>query len=277
VSKQILFTDLDGTLLDLDTYSFEASAPAVAKLQNEGIPVIFCSSKTKAEQEQLRSQLSVKDPFISENGSAIFIPTGYFKTVEITHERIGDYLVIKLGQSDDLILSTIAEYRSKFPFSYWGYQDLTLSEICEITGLNELAAQKAMDRDFSETLIKGNFDAIEFHHFKLAMELRGIGCVQGSKFVTIMGKYADKGRAVKLLQQLYATNWGNEVTSIGIGDSNNDLPMLEAVDRPFLVKKPSGKWHSTDLPQVTHIDGVGAKGWYKVVEEHLISTATAKL
>lgn len=277
MSSQVVFTDLDGTLLDLETYSFQASAPAVKQLQNEGTPVIFCSSKTRVEQEQLRSALGVKDPFIVENGSAIFIPSGYFKNVDIPHEQINGYQVIKLGQSADIIVSTIEEYRSKFPFSYWGYQDLSLPEISEITSLTQQDATKASTRDFSETLIKGNFEAVEFHHFCLAMELRGIACIHGSKFVTVMGKFADKGKAVKLLNQLYETNWGTKATSIGIGDSGNDLPMLEAVDRPYLVQKPSGEWHPTDLSSITKIDGIASEGWAKVVKELLTDTVAAKL
>ena len=130
-----------------------------------------------------------------------------------------------------------------------------------------------MDREFSETLIKGNFEAIEFHHFRLAMDLQGISCISGSKFVTIMGKYANKGKAVILLRQLYENNRGSTVTTIGIGDSGNDLPMLEAVDQAYLVKKPSGKWHPCSTPGLIRIEGVAAHGWHQVVESHLLNAA----
>jgi HAD superfamily hydrolase (TIGR01484 family) len=76
--KTIIYTDLDGTLLDEKSYSFLDAAPALRAAQAKGIPVIFCSSKTSAEIARIRQQLEVRDPFIVENGAAIFTPTGYF-------------------------------------------------------------------------------------------------------------------------------------------------------------------------------------------------------
>jgi predicted mannosyl-3-phosphoglycerate phosphatase (HAD superfamily) len=78
MSHPVIFTDIDGTLLELETYSYAASADAVARLVQAGVPVVLCSSKTRAEQEPLRHALNIADPFIVENGSAIIAPPGYF-------------------------------------------------------------------------------------------------------------------------------------------------------------------------------------------------------
>ncbi|MEM8894151.1 MAG: HAD-IIB family hydrolase [Bacteroidota bacterium] len=271
MSRKLLFTDLDGTLLELDSYSPELSIPAIRKLQQHQIPVIFCSSKTKAEQLELRAELGIKDPFIVENGSAIFIPHGYFNEVLVDHVVKEDYVVVELGKSADDILSTIQEYRSKFPLDLMGYEDLSLPEIMEITGLDQDGAREASTRDYSETFIKGNFEDVDFHHFCLAMDLRGMACVRGSKYVTIMGKYADKGKAVKILSELFAVNWKSKVSTAAVGDSGNDQPMLEAVDQPFLVKKPSNQWHEMEVNSLQQVDGVGPIGWQIVVDDYLLS------
>ncbi len=271
MSRQILFTDLDGTLLDLDTYSPEQSLPAIKRLQEQEIPIIFCSSKTRAEQIDLRNELEINDPFIVENGSAIFIPKGYFRSIPMDYCLKEDHIVIELGKSASDILDTIREYRSKFPLDCMGYEDLSLPEIMQITGLDELGAQEASSRDYSETFIKGNFDNIDFHHFSLAMELRGLACVRGSKYVTIMGKYADKGKAVSVLRELFEANWGTKVITAAVGDSGNDIPMLAAVEQPFLVKKPSGLWHEMKVDNLLRIDSIGPIGWDKVAIEHLLA------
>ncbi|MDP2876998.1 MAG: HAD-IIB family hydrolase, partial [Holophaga sp.] len=67
-SFQILFTDLDGTLLDESTYAFEPALPAIRALQERGIPIVFCTSKTFAETVALQEVLGITDPFIVENG-----------------------------------------------------------------------------------------------------------------------------------------------------------------------------------------------------------------
>ncbi len=97
--KAVVFTDLDGTLLDRATYSYAAALPAVKLLLSRKIPIVFCSAKTRAEQEVYRSRLNIPDPFIVENGGAIFIPRGYFP-FDFEHDLdLDEYLVIELGTS----------------------------------------------------------------------------------------------------------------------------------------------------------------------------------
>ena len=70
----IVFTDLDGTLLDHDTYSWQEAAPALEALRIKGVPLILCSSKTRAEMLVLWQELGLSHPFITENGGGIFAP-----------------------------------------------------------------------------------------------------------------------------------------------------------------------------------------------------------
>jgi mannosyl-3-phosphoglycerate phosphatase len=58
------------------------------------------------------------------------------------------------------------------------------------------------------------------------------------------------------------------VRSIGIGDSQNDLPILEAVDFPVLVQKPGGEYDSAvHVPHLFLAPGVGPAGWRAAVVE----------
>ena len=49
--KNIIFTDLDGTFLNHDNYSFQESQEALEKIEQQRIPLIFTTSKTKIEVE----------------------------------------------------------------------------------------------------------------------------------------------------------------------------------------------------------------------------------
>jgi mannosyl-3-phosphoglycerate phosphatase len=75
VVRTIVFSDLDGTLLD-ENYSFEVAQPVIARLKALKVPIVLCSSKTRMEIEYFRTKMEINDPFISENGAAIFVPTG---------------------------------------------------------------------------------------------------------------------------------------------------------------------------------------------------------
>ena len=50
----IIFTDLDGTLLDF-RYSYKEAVPALNLIRKKNIPLIICSSKTRAEIEKCRN------------------------------------------------------------------------------------------------------------------------------------------------------------------------------------------------------------------------------
>ena len=67
----VVFSDLDGTLLDHYTYSFEDARPALGRLRAAGVPLVLCTSKTRAEIAPLRDALRNTHPFISENGGAV--------------------------------------------------------------------------------------------------------------------------------------------------------------------------------------------------------------
>jgi mannosyl-3-phosphoglycerate phosphatase len=267
--KWIIYTDLDGTLLDFNTYSFEVTQSTVEQLNEMDIPVVFCSSKTRVEQEVYHSAMHLHVPFIVENGSAILVPDGYFDfelgTLETLQDfrvsQIENYTAIVLGKSFQEIRRTIEIAREVAGIQPKGYAELALEEIVPLTGLTAKAAQRAASRDYSETLLKGVEEASdEWQQFLKVLDHHDLQCVSGGKFYTVMGKGSDKGKAVQILNQLFRKQHG-EIKTVGLGDSVNDLPLLGEVDIPFLVQKPSGDWQSIDNPNIQKIDAVGPHGW----------------
>jgi mannosyl-3-phosphoglycerate phosphatase len=86
-----------------------------------------------------------------------------------------------------------------------------------------------------------------------------------------MGAQSDKGTAVTRLTRLFYQQFG-PVETIGLGDSANDAPLLAAVDRPYLLQKPDGRWQSlpdTMRDKVAHVAAVGPAGWRQVILSEL--------
>ena len=267
----IIYTDLDGTLLDFTDYSFTVAQPAVKALQEKSVPLIFCSSKTRVEQEHYRDALAIHAPFIVENGSAILIPKNYFSfdlPDVLKEQRVEEgekYWQVILGADRAYILSEIEKARRSSEIDLWGYADLPLQEIMEITHLNEEFASRAATRDFSETLLKGDKTSEAFLKFTSILQENGLVCISGGKFHTVMGERSDKGAAVRVLSDLFRREFG-EIRTVGLGDSANDLPLLDAVDVPFLVQKPGGGWFKTKNERIIKVASVGPEGWVKAVQ-----------
>lgn len=260
--KKLVFTDLDGTLLDLKSYSFMQSINAIEKLKSAEVPIVFCSSKTKNEQEFYRESLGIRDPFIVENGSAIYIPKGYFKKpIPYNTYVTGGYEVICLGKSVDNIRRLLLEKRAQLGLNFMMYEDLPPEEISMITGLDLKSARRAMARDYSETILRGSLS----ENFYSEIDAKGFRSIPGSKFETVISKQANKGKAVEILIELYKSELG-ELETYAMGDSQNDAEMLAAVDNPFLVQRPNGEWAELADVAVQGITGIGPQGWTRVVD-----------
>jgi mannosyl-3-phosphoglycerate phosphatase len=262
--KLVVFSDLDGTLLDRNTYSYAPAMPALELLRQRRIPIVFCSSKTRAEQETYRRELSIDDPFIVENGGAIFVAKGYF-SFSFEHHKVTDkYSVIELGIPYQEVRAVLERIRSKLGFSFIGFGDMSPEEVSRETGLDLEAARRAKKREYDETLkLEGSPEEVE--RVLKAIREAGLNYAPGGRYYDVMGPN-DKGKAAKILIELYRKKLG-QVETIGIGDSLNDLPMLFVVDIPFLVQRADGSWENIDLPRLHKVQGKGPVGWAKTIKE----------
>ncbi len=139
----LIFTDLDGTLLDPQSYSFEEALPALERVRQRKIPLILCSSKTRAELELYQRELNVGDPFISENGGAVFIPPGYFPQASEELKEEDKYLVLEFGVPYETIRERLSEVFGKLNIKPIGFGDLEAEEISSLLNLSDAEANLA--------------------------------------------------------------------------------------------------------------------------------------
>lgn len=198
----IIYTDLDGTLLDFATYDWARSATAVATALAQGVPLVFCSSKTRAEQTYYRATLGISDPFIVENGSAIFVPLATFDFPFAWQRQADEFRVIELGQRAAAIRAALHAIRRRTGLVFQGFSDLSLAGMCAVTGLDPAAAQRARDREYSETIVTP-LSAAALTTLQTELAAYGLTLASGGKFHTVTSQRSDKGTAVALLTDLY--------------------------------------------------------------------------
>lgn len=249
--KIIIFTDLDGTLLDPETYSFEAARQALDLIGRMDIPLVLCSSKTRAELELYEKRLGNRHPFVSENGGGVFAPESYFSSGPFSGG------MVRIGLSYSEIRKEFVELRNSLGISVKGFGDMTAEEVAGLTGLPREEAAFARERDFSEPFVfQKSADAPVFLD---AVKTRGLNWTRG-RLYCLMGEH-DKGRAVRILKKAYEKEHGKIVT-IGLGDALNDLPLLRETDVPVLVRKPDGTYEQEVKAEgLVLAAGVGPEGW----------------
>jgi mannosyl-3-phosphoglycerate phosphatase len=267
MNRLVVFTDLDGTLLDADTNSFAAALPSLLLIREKEVPLVICSSKTKREIEHYRRKLDSHHPFISENGGGIFIPPGYFDpAAHGPHPALAageGYQVIRLGAQYTGLRRALKELQAE-GFLIKGFGDMRPEEIAGITGMTVEEAEMAKERDFDEPFIVAD-SGPRMQELLHAIDSKGFHWTQG-KFLHLLGN-SDKGKAVSVLIDLFKEKYG-EVATAAAGDGPNDIPMLERVDHAIIVQRRDGSYDSRiTLPDVIRADGAGPEGWNKAIME----------
>jgi mannosyl-3-phosphoglycerate phosphatase len=262
--KPIIFTDLDGTLLDRQTYTFEPALPALRIIQEKGIPLILSSSKTRAEIEFYRKKLENEHPFISENGGAVFVPKGYFSFPFPYDRELDKYFVLELGFFYPVILEILESVKKETGIKITGFSDLAEEELSSLTGLSLEEALFAKRREYDEAfIVEGGEKEVE--RVKKKIEEKGMRYVWGGRFHHILGKN-DKGKAVQIIKELYENKFFS-ISTVGIGDSMNDLPMLLIVDQPIFLNGEEDRSLAfpSEIHNVTIIEGTGPQAWNEVI------------
>jgi len=257
----LIFTDLDGTLLDDQSYDFNPALPALNLIHSLRIPLILVSSKTRAEIEFLRKRLSLDSPFIAENGGGIFFPAKFTLPKGYTYERVNGYNALFIGSPIKEVLEKSRQLKEEFHFR--GFSEMPPKEIAAITGLTLEQAILASKREFDEPIVLKNPANDIKIFFKKASDL-GLDCVHGGRFIHLfLG--SNKGRAVEILLTIYRQLRG-PIFSIALGDSPNDIPMLRAVDKAVLMHNRDGTYIKGLVhPDLIRAEGGGPEAWNRVV------------
>jgi mannosyl-3-phosphoglycerate phosphatase family protein len=257
----IIFSDLDGTLLDHHTYAWQAAAPALGKLAELKVPLILCSSKTRVEMLPLQRDMGISGPMICENGGGVFAPLGHFITAS------GEWRDMENGWVMLAIGMPIAELRRRFAgfkerFKARGFSDMSDEEVAGLTGLSPGLAALARRREFNEPVLLPDMSA-SYSAFAQAAQDAGLQVTRGGRFVHLLGG-GDKGKAVTLVSGLYQDH-DQELSTMALGDAPNDAAMLRRVDKPVLVARPDGSHADLDITALVKTAGVGPAGWNQAV------------
>ncbi len=260
----IIFTDLDGTLLDSDTYSYQNAIPVLNTLKDNHIPIIPVTSKTRLEVETLRQSLQLNDPFIIENGSGVFIPLNHNPLTLPQSNQWGGYHLHRLGCTYTEARLGLEKIATALNQPLRGFGDMSEAEICQLTGLSWDEAKQAKAREFTEPFVTP--DKATPERLNEIVQDLGYRIVVGDRFCHLIGAGAGKGNAVQWLVDSYQSAQSHtQITTLGLGNSPNDLEMLEAVDIPIIVPGNkgihpglSGKgWQVAPAP--------GSQGWAEAV------------
>ena len=259
-NRILVFSDLDGSLLDHDTYDWTPARPSLDALRRRRIPLVLVSSKTLAELEHYQHELGLEHPVVAENGAAIHVPAGYFRVANV---------VASVAASRGDIQSAYLRAKTETGCQCEAFFELGIGGIMQATGLSEEQATLAQERLGSEPVLWQDTEEC-LGRFEEAIRRDGLRCVRGGRFVHIMGD-TDKAEAVGKLIDGYRSEWPNAtITSISLGDGPNDLGMLACTDVGVIIP---GKHDQPMLLEsgnrILRPGSHGPAGWNEAIQELL--------
>ncbi len=247
----IIFTDLDGTLLDHHSYSWQAAGPALEELRRRGIPLILTTSKTAAEVSQLHAELRLDTPYIIENGAGIILPQ-----TDLSRENTAHFF----GKPYAELIEIVYQLRGRKNYRFKGFNDFTIAEVSAETGLPAASAALARQRLCSEPL-RWDDTAAALADFTADLHQHNLQLLRGGRFYHVLDQQADKGTAVNCLLNDYQQRQSEELFSIGLGDGPNDQALLEAVDLAVIIPSQSGLSPDPEGVRILHASSPGPTGW----------------
>lgn len=220
---KIVFVDLDGTLKDNEGKVSIRNKKVFERLMDKGINIVIATGRSLPDAMTYSKQFSTSNYVISSNGAEIY----NYLTKETIYKSIiskTDVLMIdELVQKYNLffIANCLDKTYTNKPYNEPGKKVVsTLKEIEEdisqiIIESFELEKMKLFRRDF------GNIE-----HLKISNKSRNPENTDEILFYDITCNDVSKGNAVKILCDYLKINMDK---TMAIGDSNNDLEMLQNV------------------------------------------------
>ena len=287
-----MFTDIDGTLVDINTAEYgKKTAKLIRLIKERNIPLILTSAKTRLEQNKIREDLGISDPFIVENGGAIVIPKGYFPDyalrdikyqetkngpIDVNHE-----IVVELGKPADYIRAKLSDIRKKYSINFRGVADISVEKLSNLALISREQAKRMAQRNYGETILQ--IQSEDIARFIKYVQEDGMRVIHGGRFFDVTVG-TDKGIAVGILKKLFKDKFHNNVTFFGIGDSTNDIPMLNLMDIPILVQRQDSSWvddgeikmkNAVDSSRISSnklikVEGIGPNGWENAIHKIIL-------
>ena len=216
-------TDVDGTLMD-HSYDLTPAKETIKILQKLSIPIILCTSKTASEVKVIRGELGLNDPYIVENGAAI-----YGESLEKVNGKI------ILGEKYKTLEEILDFISKEIDYKLVPLNNLTDHEATELTGLKGNSLTLMRDRHWSMPFLNPPNSLEE--KIKICCKTLNVDIFKGNRMSHLLSSNSNKGKAINALKK-YSNNQNIQI--IGLGDSPNDLPLLLNSDIKIVIPGEDG-------------------------------------
>lgn len=227
MTYQILFLDIDGTILKPDhTYS-DITKQAISSVKNQGVEVFLATGRPLHEISELAEDLDIHS-FIAYNGAFAIHQGETIVNEPIPRKNMEKFIDTAAKNDHELIMYT----RDKNYFT--NLKRPFISRFIDIFDLkqNAVFTPEIIDRILGATVLNVSPDQIPLYEIESNLHLSPVHVNGAEHSYDILRKNVNKGYSVEKILSLLGIPHDH---AIAFGDGMNDKEMLGAVGEGFAM------------------------------------------
>src|SRR5687767_10280539 len=250
----MVFTALDGSLLDARTLSFEAARHSFRRLIAAGIPVVPVTGKTFAEVRPLADVLGIDGRLVIESGGGIA-------------RRVGSsWRLEACGAGTKVLREAVPKIEQRSGARLRLYSAMRLDQAAAASGLTGIDLRRSLQRNFDEPFVleSGPLAAVEEAARSIGLRVR-----TGGRFHHLSGP-PRRGAAAQQVRDEIAASSGAQPFVVALGYAPIDIEFLSLADIPIIMPRRNGAPDPllvAMLPEARVAPSAGPKGWAKAIDE----------
>lgn len=252
--EQLLILNLDAFGADEET--LEQVAFTLSSIKRQQIPILFYSRRTKLEILWICEQLAIFQPFVAENGGALYVPKGYLKLELdgfVEEEKI---MELPFGTTKAFIENITDKLAMISGMKSLKQSDISPLDVADVLDIEIREAERIMDRKYSQLILKAEQKTPINDTFKQLLQQQGLSILESENDFSIghFNIFKPIQYWVELLKDKYP-----EIEIFAIGNDKNDAPIFKLANQAFLLKK-EGEWEQVHADNLNMINAGNAKG-----------------
>ena len=265
--QRVVFSDVDGTLIDGEG-RLPKAWPSIRYALRDAM-VVVTSSRTVEELLEIQDALGIEGPFIAENGAVLVLTNEWIEHAQGTVISVAGRMLrlIPIGTPGAQLSAIVKGAAAASGVVIDTQRGVTTADVAHTpTAGPHTVTSHALARAHSLLLRISGSPELRLRFFA-TLTAAGLTVTHGGRWHVVQGG-SSKGIAVRALLGIVRRRLSYDLCVIGVGDAENDRSLLEAVDLPFVVRRPDGQID----PALQHIDGAyvaqaaGVEGWAEIVQ-----------
>lgn len=236
---RIIFSDIDGTLLDSNQKVSVNTKRKIKELEKRGIPFVLASSRLEGGVFPVLEELDIKAPIISYSGALVHDANrNVIRSLEISPQKaqeIHDFII----NEDKNICCCVYSY------DLWLADDKGNPWLIKEEQITELSATEGKIADYPEysgihkLLCMGNTGSIDRIAIKLRQAFPDVSiCRSKDTYLEVNHPLATKANAMRFLCDFLKVSLSQ---SVAFGDGDVDLEMIQLAGKGFAMRNSSDK------------------------------------